>query len=251
MTTNPVWLAASAGSAGLAGHVNQFLTSHDALIIYSGNFIDGTVGTGAGAISTAGTWLAQSFHMGVDQTTVGSVVVPIRTATTNPALLAPTTLSIYADESGAPGGLPLVTLTFPVEFVSGTPLTQLFTYPLPVSGLTPDTTYWLVTPAAGDTTNHYNWYQSSDTSGASTSTDGVTWTPQAYGLQVELYDQTRVLPIYCTWEDDGQRWTATEPGSDGAESSRYSTFTAGQSASGYLFSMVFASYSAGLPTGVS
>ena len=249
--TEPTWLAASAGQAGLAGHVNQFLTTHDTLYIYGGNFIDGDLSTGSGPVATNGTYLAQSFLMGSGQDTTGSTVVSIRTATTNPALLAPTTLNIYADENGVPSGAPLVTLTFPIEFVNGGSLSDLYTYPLPASGLTPDTVYWLVTPPAGDSTNHYNWYKSTATSGALTSPDGENWTAQSYGFQFEIYDQTVILPIYCTWEDGGQRWTATEPGSVNGQLGRYSEYTGGQTENGYLFSMRTYSYTNGRPTGVT
>lgn len=250
MTTIPTWLAASAGEAGQAGHTTQFLTTHETQYIYSGDFVDGDLSDGGSATSTNGTWLAQSFATGT-HTSVGSIVGSIRTASTNPALLAPTTLSVYADDGGAPTGDPLVTLTFPLEFVTGGALDDAFTYPLPVTGLTVSTVYWLVTPAAGNSTDHYNWYRSGSASGASTSTDGVTWTAQSYGFQVQVYDQTVIAPLYCTWEDDGQRWTTSEPGGANGEVGRYSEYTVGQTTSGYLFSQRTFAYTAGLPTGVT
>ena len=138
-----------------------------------------------------------------------------------------------------------------MEFVSGGTLSDQFTYPLPVTGLTPSTVYWMVTPAAGNSTDHYNWYKSTATSGASTSTDGVTWTSQSYGFQYAVYDQTAVLPEYCTWEDGGRRWTATEPATAYGQLGRYSEYTTGQTTDGYLFSQRTFSYTNGLPTGVT
>ena len=41
---------------------------------------------------------------------------------------------------------------------------------------TPSTTYWVVMKAAGDVSDYYTWLKSTLTSGASTSTNGTTWT---------------------------------------------------------------------------
>ncbi len=80
------------------------------------------------------------------------------------------------------------------------------TVPLLATGLSPSTAYWVVVAPAGTGTSYYAWQKSNQTSGALTSPDGSTWTPQAYGLMYQVYDLSGIIPpaLYSV-EDGGAR----------------------------------------------
>ena len=68
----PAWSAATAGSPGNAGQVNQFLTTHAVQYMYQGALqASSTSVTGSG--TTSQTWLAQKFTAGASQTQIGQV----------------------------------------------------------------------------------------------------------------------------------------------------------------------------------
>jgi hypothetical protein len=96
----------------------------------------------------------------------------------------------------------LVTTTVPPQFLAGT-----VSIPVPCS-LTSGTVYWIVLAAVGDGSDYVSWLKTNQTSGASTSTNGTSWTAQAYGLYYALWDQTANPPLAHTWMDGGARWTA-------------------------------------------
>jgi hypothetical protein len=200
---------------------------------------------GATSTNTSGTWLAESFTTAVGQTQIGYVIVPVRTASVTAANLAPTTLRLYANSGGAPTGAPLASVTITLEYATTAVLNTPIIYPLPVSGLTASTTYWLVTPAAGNGTDHYNWYRSNQASGASTSANGTTWAAQAYGFQYRVFDQSATGLLTSTWDDSGARWTATTYNAT-QQISTYAEYTAGQTATGYLQSLRTYTYSSGM-----
>lgn len=250
MAVTPTWQAATAGQAPLAGHVNEFLGTHTASILYAGVQTAAVITSGAISTNTNGTWLAQSFTTAAGQTAIGYVIIPLRTASTSGSTLAPTTLSLYANSGGAPAGSPLVSTTLTAEYATTGTLNTFNTYPLPVSGLTASTTYWLVTPAAGGSSDHYNWYRSAAASTASTSANGTSWTAQAYGFRYQVFDQTPDGPVTCTWEDGGARWTVLGYNATQQPTS-YAEYTAGQTAAGYLQSLRTLTYSGPLLTGVA
>lgn len=254
MSTTPNWLGATAGSAPQAGQINQFLGTHLSQELYAANATASVVTSGAATTGTNGLYLAQSFTTAVGQTTVGYVRGPISTTVTTGTLLAPTTLSLYANASGAPTGSALVSTTLTAEYAylsTSNGNTNVFTtYPLPATGLTASTTYWLVLAAAGDASHQYTWFRSASASGASTSTNGTTWTAQAYGFRYTVYDQAASGLLTCTWEDSGARWTARTY--TAAELlSTYGEYTVGQGTNGYVQSYRTMAYSNGLLTGVS
>ena len=205
MTTAPTWQAATSGELPEASQVNQFLGPHTTQFLYPSLRKANQSTAGSGTVQTNGTYIAQSFTTASGQTKVGYVVLTLSTTGGFTGLLPPTTLSIHANNAGAPAATALQTVTIAAEYVAASPATS--TFPLPTTGLTASTTYWLVISAAGDSTHHFNWSKSNQTSGASTSPDGSTWTAQAYGLLYEVWDQTisDVNPRHV-WEDDGARW---------------------------------------------
>lgn len=248
MSTTPTWQAATSGQPGKAGHVNQFLGTHAATVLYTGVQTAAQTTAGTGSVTTNGTWLAQSFTTAAGQTAVGYVVMQLQGTNDLGANLPSTTVSLYANGSGAPTGSSLVTTTATAEYVGNGPLNLVV--PLPATGLTASTTYWIVVAAAGNSTYYYEWNKSNQTSGASTSTNGTTWTAQSYGFLYQVYDQTPSGLVTCMWEDSGARWTWTAYGAQNLVS-EYAEYTAGQTASGYLQSFRFFTYSNGLLTGVS
>ena len=250
MATTPTWQAATTGQPGNAGAVNQFLGTHAATVLYTGVQTAAQTTAGTGSVSTNGLYIAQSFSTAVGQTAIGHAIARISSGgATSGSQLGPTTLSLHANSAGAPTGPPLATVTFTVEYVAAAP--AFVTFPLPVTGLTASTTYWLVTAPAGNATYSYLWWESNQTSGASTSTNGTTWTAQAYGLLYEVYDQTATGLLTCTWEDAGDRWTWRSYAANTNQVSQYAEYTVGQTTAGYLQSFRTFSYTNGLLTGVA
>lgn len=241
----PAWQAATAGFSALAGHVNQFLASHATTYVYTGTqtAAQTTAAGGFPGQPSRTSWLAQSFTTGAAQTAVGYVQVNVL-VTGSPA---PWTISLQANSGSAPSGTPLVSASLPKEFLSGSYAFQ--TVALPVTGLTPAATYWIVAQINGTVTDDYVWGQSNQVSGASTSANGTSWAAQAYGLMFRVFDQSAVLPLAATYEDSGARWTALSYAS--GQLTRIEEYTAGQAANGYTASSRTLSYTSGLLTGVA
>lgn len=240
----PNWLAATSGQATKAGQVNQFLGAHASTIVNTGVLKASQSTAGSGGVNSNSLYIAQSFTTAVGQTSIGQVL-PTLSITGSPT--TPLSVSIYASSAGAPSGSPLVTTVMPQEFLSGTP--TALPIPLPCT-VTASTTYWIVTAANGTVSNLFTWGKSNQTSGASTSANGTTWTAQAYGLLYQVYDQSPVLPVRCTWEDSGARWTLFGFNAANRITSLYE-YTAGQTATGYLASVRSLAYTSGVLTGVS
>jgi len=253
----PAWEGATAGSAALAAQINQFLGTHSASYLYAGTLKESQTTNGSAHTSGSATlYIAQSFTTATGQTAIGYVSAPIDSSTATGATLGTTTLSLYANSGGAPTGSPLISTTLTTEYAyfgssSGSSDNVSLIYPLPISSLTASTEYWLVLAPAGNGTNHYTWRQSNQTSGASTSTNGTSWTAQAYGLQYSVYDQTPTGLITSTYEDSGTRWTATTYVATTNQIHTFGEYTAGQTATGYTQGFRTYTYSSGLLTGVA
>lgn len=248
MTGTPTWQAATAGQAPLAAHVNQYLGTHAMQVLYTGTQRAAQSTVGSGNVSTNGTWLAQSFTTAVGQTAIGYVVIQLAANTSAGANLTPTAVSIQANSAGAPSGTALVSTTLTAEYVFNAP--TLIVVPTPLTGLSASTTYWIVVASAGNATYSYNWAKSNQTSGASTSANGTSWTAQAYGLIFQVYDQTVTGQQTATWEDSGARWTWTGRSSTGLVNA-YAAYTAGQTASGYVQTYRSVSSANGLVTSIN
>ena len=254
MSVVPTWQGATSGVAGAAAQVNQFLASHTSQYLYAGSQTTSVVTSGAAATSTNGLWIAQSFTTAVGQTAIGYIQGPISTTTTSGASLAPTTLSLYASSGVAPTGSPLVSTTLTAEYAylsTANGNTNTFTiYPLPITGLTQSTTYWLVLQSTASV-GAFTWFRSAATSGASTSTNGTTWTAQTYGLRYSTFDQTASGNMTCTWEDAGSRWTASTYNSTTGALATYAEYTVSQGSAQYVQGYRTLSYSSGLLTKVA
>lgn len=199
MSGIPAWLGATAGQATQAGQVNQFLGTHPTQYLYAGTLNDNQTTTGAGTItvSSVGGYLAQSFTTGPSQTQLGYVQMISSGGGTGTLW----TVSIYASSGGAPTGSPLVTVTASGEYENFAP--TWVTHPVPLNGLATSTKYFIV----GHSSSPFQWRQSNQVSGAYTSSNGTTWTAQAYGMTYQIYDPSLTGPLTCTWEDSGARWT--------------------------------------------
>jgi hypothetical protein len=143
-----------------------------------------------------------------------------------------------------------VSVTVSAEYSYAAP--SVMVVPLPVAGLTPSTTYWLVAAPVGDAVNHYFWNKSNQASGSSTSPNGTAWTAQAYGLTFQVFDQSASGLLTCTWEDGGARWTwlAYNTTAGINQITEYAEYTAAQNSS-YVQSFRNFAYSNGLLTGVT
>jgi hypothetical protein len=247
MATAPTWQAPVPGQPPLANHVNQLLGPHATTVLYLGNQTAGQTTSTAGTVATNGTWLAQSFTTAAGQTVIGSVSLALTTTVSGGgAALAPTSVALYANAGGAPSGTPLISVAYTAEYAyqasGGGVATTRVRIPMPISGLTASTTYWLVVAAAGTAGSSYVWNKSDQTSGASTSPNGTTWTSQSYGLLFTVNDQTAAGAIRTTWADGGARWTmCTYNASE--QISAYYEYTAGQTTAGYVQSCRSFTYS--------
>jgi hypothetical protein len=254
VTTN-TWLGATTGQLPKAQSVNALLGVHATQNLYAGVQQASSTTLTSTATGGQGTYIAQSFTTGASQTAIGYVIVPFNTATASGANLAATTLSIYASSAGAPAGSPLVSAAVTAEYGfnassgGGGGSTAFVIYPTPVAGLAPSTTYWIVAAPAGNSSNHFHWWQTTSTSGASTSTNGTSWTAQTYGLGYQVFDQTAVGQLTAVWEDAGARWQALYYATTG-ELSSLGEYTVAQ-AGGYLQSYRSLAYSNGLLQKVS
>lgn len=249
MATAPTWQAAVTGQTPKASHIDQLLGPHSLVVLYNGLQTAGQTTNGATTTSTNGLYLAQSFTTAVGQTTIGLITASLTTTTLTGSLLGPTTVSLHADNAGAPAAAALVTTTVTAEFASnasGTINTTRIGIPLPATGLTPSTTYWIVVSAAGNVSNSYTWFRSNQVSGASTSPNGTTWTAQAYGFTFTVRDQTQTAPqVKSTWEDGGARWTFVVYTATNLINVYYE-YTSGQTAAGYIQSVRTFTYSNGM-----
>lgn len=247
MSAVPAWLAATAGQTGNAGAINENLGRHNSTLIYGGAQQDAQTTGGAAYASTAGTWLAQAFTP--TTAAVGSLLLQISAVGGSPVLplLAPLAVAIYADADGIPAGDPLATVQVGCDYVYSAPF--WVPVPLAAAGLTPGTAYQIVIAPVGDGSHYYAWQQSDQPAGASTSPDGVTWTPAAYGLMYQVLDQSATGPLTGIVEDGGARWTQLTYNSAG-QLTGIAEFTAGQ-AGAYLYSSRALTYSGGLLIGVA
>lgn len=207
--TTAAWLAATAGQRPQPGQVNQLLGSHDAVFVYNGNTFQSGQTTGTGLyVSTAGQYLAQEFTTGAAQTVIGTVHLQVSTVGGSPvtASIAPLTVSLYASDAGLPTGTALASTSLAEQFVYSGGF--LLAVPLGVAGLSPSTPYQIVVSPAGSGSAYYVWQRSNQTSGAAVSTDGVSWSAQAYGLMFQVYDLSGAAgaPLYVV-EESGARTT--------------------------------------------
>ena len=240
----PAWVAASTGSPPLAAQVNQFLGTHAATMLYIGTERENQSTAGAGSATSNGLYLAQSFTAGATYTS-GRVVLTLALTGTPSAW----TLSLQSSNSGAPSGTVLAgPLSLPPGFVGASPASV--SIPLPGAAITSGTTYWIVANAAGDVSNFYSWSKSNQVTGASTSTNGTTWSAQAYGLLFQLWDATVVPPLVHTIEDSAARWTTFAVTAQSLPST-VSEYTASQAAGDYVQSVRSYTYTSGLPTSIA
>ena len=246
------WLAATTGQPPLAQQINQLLVTHPATYLYTATIQSSVTTNGATTTGTNNLWLAESFTTTASQTAIGYILAPISTTTTTGTSLAPTTLSLYANSAGAPSGAALVSVTITAEYAfmatsGNTNLSVVF--PLPITGLTPSTTYWLVLHST-TSTGQFTWFRSASASGASTSPNGTTWTAQAYGLRYRVFDQSTVAPLIAVWEDNGVRWESFQYVAN-TELLALSQYTSGQTTPGYNQGYRAVSNTNGLPQKVT
>lgn len=254
MSAIPTWLGATAGQAPQSGQVNQLLGAHTTQYLYAGTLKANSTVDGGAHTNSNSQWMAQSFATSAGQTTIGYVVIPLTSFTASGGTLGPTTLSLYANSGGAPTGAALVTTTVTTEYAfavsGGTFATDVF-YPLPITGLTASTTYWLVTTPVGGSTPHYGWQRSTAVSGASTSANGTTWAAQAYGFRYQIFDQVSTgTNVLMTWEDSGARWTQSTFNATTGLLTTYAEYTVAQGSSQYVQGYRTMTYSNGSLTKV-
>lgn len=233
----PAWIGATSGQPQLAKQVNQFLGTHAVTFVYTGVSVASQTTAGSGGVNSNGLWIAQSFTTG-SFTTVGRMAFNL-VVTGGPV---PTTLSLRANNAGAPASTALVSTVLPPGWGNAAAAYQ--TFPLPVTGLAASTTYWIVASAAGDVSNYYTYNKSNQVSGASTSPDGVTWTAQAYGFLYQIFDLSATPPLLHTWEDSNARITRIFPNAN-ATPGALEEYNVSQGTNQYVYSYRQYNYSSG------
>lgn len=205
----PAWLAASVGKRGDSGLITQFLGGHNAQWIYTNpGAVQTQQATGAAVYqSLQSGYLSQTITTGSAQTAIGQVSLQISTVggSAVTATISPLTVSLFAAASGLPVGAPLASAQLAEPYVYA----GAFWLPVPLlaSGLSPSSIYCLVVTGAGSPSAYYVWQQSNQASGAATSPDGSTWTPQSYGLMYQVYGTGGTGQIQSIVADDGARIT--------------------------------------------
>ncbi len=239
----PNWSGASVGSRPLAGQVNQFLGTHASTFVYTGAEKDNQSSAGSGAVDSNGLYIAQSFTAGSSYTS-GRVVLTLALTGTP----TPWSLSIQSNSGTAPSG---TLLAGPVSLPPGFVGASAAAVSIPLSAaLTNGTKYWIVANAVGDAGDFFAWSKSNQSSGASTSTNGTSWTAQSYGLLFQVWDNTVVQPLVHTFEDSGARWTTLAFNAQGTPS-ELSEYTVSQAANDYVQSVRSFTYTNGLPTSIT
>ena len=241
--TTPAWNGATSGQQPLAGQINQFLGAHAATFAYTGAEKDNQSTAGTGAVDSNGLWVAQSFTPGSSYTS-GRVVLTLAVTGTP----APWSLSIQSTSAGAPSGTVVGgPVSLPPGFVPG----SATAVSIPLRGaLSSGVEYWIVAGAAGDVSDFFAWSKSNQASGASTSTNGTSWSAQAYGLLFQVWDDTTVAPLVHTLEDSGARWTTFAFNTQGTPSA-LSEYTVAQAANDYVQSVRSFTYTDGLLTSIA
>lgn len=238
----PAWNGATTAQPPLATQINQFMGTHAATFVYTGTSFSSQTTAGSGTVQSNSLWIAQSFATGAPTTSCGRIA-PVLSVTGGPA---PMTVQIRTNNAGAPSSTVLVTTVIPPGWGNGTPTAQ--SIPLPVT-LTPSTTYWLVTQPAGDVSNFFAFNKSNQVSGCSTSTNGTSWTAQAFGIEYTAFDQSIVLPLLHTWEDSDAR--ITETFASGNNVGSFEEYTVAQGTNQYVYSFRTYTYSNGLLSTIS
>jgi hypothetical protein len=239
----PSWLAATTGQRPAAGQVNQFLGTHADTLVYTGASFSSQTTAGSSNIFSYQVYAAQSFTPSASQT-LGRVALEIAMDATPP----PWTISIQTNSAGAPSGTVLASTTIPYDATSHTP--GFISIPLPCS-LSASTQYWIVSNLVGTSGNNFKWLTSNQTSGASTSPDGITWTAQSYGLLYNCYNNSPLVPpLVHTYEDSGARWT-TWSWNAASQPAALAEYTVGQTSTGYLYSSRTFGYSGSSLTSVT
>lgn len=237
----PNWNAATAGQQPLAGQVNQFLGTHAVNFVYTGVTQGSSTTLAGSATNSNGLYIAQQFTPGA-QSSQRWVFTLAVTGSPNPL-----TMTIQTNNSGAPSGTVLSTTLIPNAFVPGSAgQVSVPTAPITFSAAT---VYWVVFSAVGDVSNFYAVSRTTAVSGASTSTNGSTWTAQAYGLYYNRFDTSTTGPMLHTYEDSGARWTSIGHNASSTVTS-LSEYNTAQN-SGFFQSVRSFTYSSGDLTGVS
>lgn len=251
MTAIPAWQAATAGHTGDAGAVNQFLGTHAAVFSYGSTLAQQQATGSAKYVGTTNQYLAQQFTTSSTQTQLSAIALQVSTvggsAVANP--IPALQVSLYANAGGVPTGAALASASVSCQYVYGAP----FWVPISLSKLTlsPSTTYHLVVAAAGDASHYYVWQRSNQPSGASTSTNGTTWTAASYGLMYQTFvPSTTGARLQLITEDDGASWLSFAYDSYG-QITTVTQYTTAQDPNAPLLVTSTLTYSNGRLTGVS
>lgn len=246
---NPSWLAASAAAPVNSGLVNQFLSSHSARWVYQGTQVTAQTTGIAVYQSTYTQYLAQLITTGSSQTTIGKVLIQVAVVNGSAVseVIPPLTLSLYGNTGNVPSGSALTSVSMDEVYIATSGYWVAF--PLAVTGLATSTSYQLVLSPVGTAATFYTWHESNQSSGASLSSDGVTFTPQTYGFMYQVFDQSPSGQLSFITEDSGARWVSLTYSALN-QLTGITEYTAAQGGS-YLTSVRTVAYTSGFVTGVS
>lgn len=238
----PNWLGATSGQLPLANQINQFLGTHAITFVYTGTQSGASTTLSGSATNSNGLYIAQSFTPGSNQTIQRWIFTLAVTGTPGPL-----TMTIRTNSGSSPSATILSTTLIPNAFVPGS--AGQVSVPTAQTAFTSGTTYWFVFSAVGDVSNFYSVSRTTAGSGASTSTNGTSWTAQAYGLYYQRFDTSMIAPLLHTYEDAGARWTTVGTNTN-TSVSKLSEYNVTQN-SGFFQSVRSFTYSGTDLTGVS
>lgn len=240
----PAWIGATSGQPPLANQVSQFLGAHATTYLYTGVEFDHQATAGSGAVDSNGLYIAQRFTPSSNYTT-GRVVLTLAVTGTP----GPWSVTIQSNGAGVPSGTVLAgpTAVVPAFLPASAAAVSI---PLPGAALVSGTPYWIVAAPAGDASDFVAWSESNQTSGVMTSTNGTSWTAQAYGLLFQVWDNSAVPPLAHTYGDGGARWTSWTESAAG-EPTSVREYTVAQGSGQYVASSRALAYTNGALTSVT
>jgi hypothetical protein len=209
MSTTPLWQTTVAGTTALAASVDQLLSAHPAQLIYQGTSYDSDTTSGSGATdSTYNLSLANKFTTaasGVGSTALTRLDIYMVSVGTGATL----TLSIQTDSTGKPSGTNVSGLTMTIPSGFPPPIGMWISVPMPLTGLTPSTPYWIVIGSTSSATNYAELAHSGTAGGRAATNNGGGWVNQTYSYNFAAYDGINLGDaLRHTWEDSGALWNA-------------------------------------------
>lgn len=240
--------AYKAGGAITAAGLNALLELQDFTLIYEGSVDDSMTDAGTTEHLVADYNFAIKFTTGSGKTEATRLELDVATDGTGADL----TIEIRGNDfnpDGSDEGTLLGTIVVPKEFL---PATQAYVkIPLNVTGLTAETTYWIIVKKAGDSTNHIHLYSlgsEKDTDHKCYKRAGTSgaWTDLSDSIRFKVYEGAAGVPIHEIYATNGY---VTLEYTAGVPVKQYYYLPPSDGAAGGIRSIMTLAYASGILTG--